>query len=116
VLRIERLRFAENLALALMGNTVPVKVLTAPLSAAELETRGLYEVLRAQGIRLHAAHQTIGAHTASAREAQLLGTDQGATMLTMDRTLWDPTGTVIELGRHSYLASRYSFEISLSLK
>ena len=116
VLRLQRLRLADGLPLAIMDNTVPVKVLSSALLADDLERAGLYELLRAQGVRFHSAHETIAARTATAREARLFEASRNATVLTMARTAYDPAGTVIEFGQHSYLASRYSFEINLYLK
>jgi DNA-binding GntR family transcriptional regulator len=116
VIALERLRSAEGSPLALMSNFVPVAVLHRPLVAEELEQHGLYEVLRDQGVRFHAAHQVIGARTATARESRLLRSARGVTVLTMARVASDVTGVVIAVSQHCSLARRYSFEISLSLK
>lgn len=116
VLRLRRVRSAEGYPLALMSNMIPIKVLAAPLIAEDLEAAGLYSVLRAQGVRFHTASQTIGARTASSKEASLLEIPRSSTMLIMSRTAWDPAGTAIEFGDHFYVASRYAFEINLSLK
>lgn len=116
VVRLQRVRSAEGQPLALMHNTIPAKVLAGPLTAAALESDGLYRLMRAQGVRFHTANQVIGARTATRQESVLLGCPRSTTMLVMSRTAWDPTGVTIEFGSHSYLASRYSFQISLSLK
>ncbi len=116
VLRIERLRSAEGAPLALMENALPTRVLAAPIDKAALEAYGLYHLLRNQGVRLQSAHEVIAARTATPREARLLQASRTATVLTMMRTAADAAGTIIELGRHTYLASRYSFEIDLWLK
>ena len=116
VLSLERLRLAEGRPLALMHNTIPLDVLAGPLTPAALESDGLYRLLRAQGVRFHTANQVVGARTATRQEASLLECSRSATVLVMFRTAWDPTGRTIEFGSHSYLASRYSFQISLSLK
>jgi len=116
VLHIERLRFAEGAPLALMENFVPVAVLGTAIDKASLESHGLYELFRQRGLRPQSAEETIGARTASAHEARLLRVGRNATVLTMTRTAADATGRILEIGRHIYLASRYSFEISLWLK
>jgi DNA-binding GntR family transcriptional regulator len=113
---LKRLRLAEGIPLAIMDNMIPVKVLAEPLEAEALEREGLYQLLRAQGIRLQSAHEVIAARTATAHEARLLEANRHATVLTMARTAKDAAGTVIEFGRHCYLASLYSFEIDLWLK
>ena len=56
----------------------------------------------------------VGAKSATAVEARLLGESRGAPMLTMSRTAWDEGGRAIEYGAHVYRASRYSFELTLT--
>ena len=85
VLRIERLRLADGQPIALMHNTLPLKVIGVPLTREQLLERGLYEVLRDQGIRLHFAHQTIGVRQATAREGRLLRLPRPSAVLTMVR-------------------------------
>lgn len=116
VLQIERLRYAEGAPLALMENTVPVALLGAPIDKAALEAHGLYDLFRERGIRPQSAEETIAARTATPREARLLKVGRSATVLTMMRVAADASGQIVELGRHTYLANRYSFEISLWLK
>lgn len=108
----ERIRFATGEPLALMHNAVPVDVL--PLRRDELETRGLYELLRAAGYVPRMADQVVGARAATAAEARLLGDPRGAPVLTMTRTAWDAGGRAVEYGSHIYRASRYSFALTLS--
>jgi DNA-binding GntR family transcriptional regulator len=108
----ERLRYAGGEPLAIMHNAVPVDVL--PLTEADLQTRGLYELLRAAGHIPRMANQLVGARAATAAEARLLGDPRGAPVLTMTRTAWDAAGRAVEFGSHLYRASRYSFEISLT--
>jgi DNA-binding GntR family transcriptional regulator len=112
VLSIERLRFADETPLALMHNYLPAKLLQGR-TEADLEQTGLYELLRSQGVQLHAADQVLAARRATAQEARLLRAPRSATVLTMTRTAFDPAGLPIEHGRHAYLADRYSFKMSL---
>lgn len=111
VLRIERLRYASGEPLALLHNWLPPG--PASLSAASLEERGLYEVLRAAGVRLRVANQRIGAKAASPAEARLLGERRGAPLITMVRTTYDDQGKAVEHGSHVYRASHYSLEVTL---
>ena len=83
----ERLRYAGGEPLAIMHNAVPVDVL--PLTEADLEQHGLYELLRAAGHMPRMANQVVGARAATAAEARLLGDPRGAPLLTMTRTAWD---------------------------
>lgn len=111
VLHLERVRYARGEPIARMRNDLPAKLI-APESA-ELQERGLYQLLRAAGVRMHAAQQSIGARVADAEEAEVLEETEGAALLTMQRTTYDQAGMVIEYGSHVYRASRYSFDLSL---
>ena len=59
VLAIERLRYADGQPLAIMRNWLPLGLVE--LDAGRLERAGLYQLMRAAGINLHLASQTIGA-------------------------------------------------------
>ena len=109
---LERLRYARGEPLARMRNYLPAELVPG-LATEALQERGLYQMLRAHGITLHAAAQTIGARAATLAEARLLGEAKGAPLLTMERTTYDERGRVVEYGTHIYRASRYSFELSL---
>lgn len=111
VLRLERLRSTHDEPIALMGNHLPADLLQP--TSETLQTNGLYQLMRAAGIRLHAAHQRIGARTATPHEAELLHEPEGAPLLTMERTTYDQTGRVVEHGAHVYRAAKYSFDLSL---
>jgi DNA-binding GntR family transcriptional regulator len=111
VVSIKRLRYAEDEPLALMHNYLPVGIVR--ITDEELRQRGLYQVLRENGVQLRIADQTIGARKATATEARLLGVPRNAPLLTMQRTAYDHTGRAIEYGSHLYRADRYFFEVSL---
>ncbi len=111
VVHIERLRSARGNPIAKMTNYLPADVVD--FDRAALETAGLYDLLRRNGVHLHSATQTVGARPASTAEARLLGEPRGAALLTMQRETLDDTGTVVEYATHLYAASRYSFEIHL---
>jgi GntR family transcriptional regulator len=111
VVAVERLRYADGQPLAIMRNWLPVGVVE--LTAERLERAGLYQLMRAAGIGLHLASQTIGARGATAAEARLLKAAKGEPLLTMSRTTYSENGQPVELGDHIYRASLYSFEIVL---
>ncbi|MFF8810872.1 GntR family transcriptional regulator [Streptomyces pactum] len=111
VVLIERVRLAHGEPVAHLRNHLPVGLLE--LDRAELAGTGLYRLLRAAGITLHSARQTVGARAATAEEGERLDEPAGAPLLTMERTAFDETGRPVEFGSHVYRASRYSFEFQL---
>jgi DNA-binding GntR family transcriptional regulator len=108
----ERLRSAGDEPLAIMRNHVPADLL--PLTPEDLEEQGLYNLLRANGLNLRIAKQSIGARAATAAEARALGETKGAPLLTMVRSAYDDQGRAVEHGDHIYRASRYSFDLTLT--
>jgi GntR family transcriptional regulator len=93
-----------------MHNFLPAALVH--LSIEMLEEHGLYELLRASGIRMYSASQRMCAKNASAAEARTLGENRGAALLTMERIAYDDTGRPVEFGQHLYRASRYAFTTS----
>jgi DNA-binding GntR family transcriptional regulator len=111
VIRLRRLRLTDSEPLALLTNHLPTDIVE--LTAERLEQHGLYETLRAAGVNLRIANQTIGARGATTAEAALLDERRGVPLLTMTRTAFDDKGRAIEYGTHVYRASRYSFTLTL---
>jgi DNA-binding GntR family transcriptional regulator len=114
VRRIERLRLAHGEPMAYLCNHLPADLLD--LDRSHLETTGLYRLMRAAGITLHSARQTIGARAATAAEAAGLDEPPRAPLLTMERVTYDDTGRPVEYAAHVYRASRYSFEFQLLVR
>jgi len=111
VLCAERLRFARGQPIAIMTNYLPKGLIS--LTQAELEATGLYRLLRAAGVTLHSATQSIGARNVTAAESRLLEETRAAALLTMTRTAHDDGGLAVEYGTHVNSASRYNFELTL---
>ena len=111
VLRIRRLRLADEVPLAILENYLPAAF--ADLGEEELGGAGLYHELRARGVVLRVARQRIGARKASNEEARLLDLGRNAPVLTMDRTAYDADGAAVEYGHHCYRPDLYSFEMTL---
>lgn len=107
---VRRLRTADGEPLALLTNYLRPDV--AP-SREELEDSGLYDALRARGITLTVARQTIGARLATAEEARVLHERPRAALLTMERLALDSSNSAVEYGSHVYRAARYSFSTTL---
>ncbi|WP_163572428.1 GntR family transcriptional regulator [Fodinicola feengrottensis] len=112
VVRLKRLRCAQGEPLALLTNFLPAGFVR--LTKKDLERAGLYELLKAAGIRLCTASQTIGAKNASNAEAQALQEGRRAALLTMTRVAYDERGVAVEFGHHLYRASRYTFAVSVA--
>jgi len=110
VLRMRRLRRADGEPIAVLTNFLPMTI--AP-TRAELEADGLYDCLRAHGVKPQVARQRIGARAATAAEARMLDEGPRAALLTMERTAFDESGEAVEFGQHIYRASRYAFETTL---
>ncbi len=106
-----RLRSVGNKPLALMENWVRDDV--AQLSEETLQERGMYDLLRTAGVNFRLAQQRIGAAVADEYQAEMLGCEPGAALVTMERTAVDDTGRNIETGHHVYRADSYSFEMTL---
>jgi DNA-binding GntR family transcriptional regulator len=114
VVRMRRQRTTDGVPVAVLENTLPGEF--ADISAAQLETAGLYQVLRARGVAIRIAKQTIGARRAHGDEAELLGIDRGHPVLTVERVAFDNSGRVVEIGHHCYRPDMYSFETTLVAK
>jgi DNA-binding GntR family transcriptional regulator len=111
VVSLERIRLADGEPIALLHNYLPAALVH--LSNDMLAQHGLYELLRASGIRLSSATQRMSAKTASAAEARALDEARGTALLTMERVAFDSAGRPVEFGQHVYRASRYAFTTSL---
>jgi GntR family transcriptional regulator len=111
VISISRLRYALDQPIARLNNYLSATQVS--ISTDALEAQGLYQLLRRSGVQLHSATQVIGARTATAAEARILGESRGSALLTMQRTAYDDHGSVVEYGNHIYSAARYSFHMSL---
>jgi DNA-binding GntR family transcriptional regulator len=112
VICLERIRLADGEPIALMRNHLPAALIH--LSTEMLTEHGLYELLRAAGIRLGSATQRMSAKNATAAEAKTLHEARGAALLTMERVAYDEGDHAVEFGQHLYRASRYAFTTSMA--
>ena len=112
VIRLERIRYANGLAVAVLRNHLPTELLH-DLDTQLLEATGLYRLLQAARINLHSAHQAIGAGAATAEDGEHLGQPEGAPLLIVRRTAYNAAGEPVEYGTHLYSAGRYVFEFQL---
>ncbi len=112
VARVDRLRFADGLPMALEYSSLPQDILADP---DKVET-SLYDVLRARGNAPTRAVQRITAVNLAAADAQLLHLPDGAAALRIDRTAYLPSGRPIEFTRGLYRSDIYDFVAELRLE
>lgn len=109
--RVVRLRSAGDSPLLLETSYVP-RSRCPGLEHEDLEQQSLYSLLELRyGHRLRAARQTVEAATASGYESELLGVDEGASMLVLEGvTVTDANGP-IEWFRAIYRGDRVKIAI-----
>ena len=110
MIKIRRLRIADGMPLAILTNHLPARL---AITEDDLADTGLYAALRARGVNLRVAHQTVSARLMTAEEGRLLSERRPAACLTALRIVYDDSGRLVEIGQHVYRASHYSLEVSL---
>lgn len=111
VARIERLRHADGVPMAIERSSLPVDILPHP----DRVDTSLYTVLREDGGAPVRAIQRITAINLAAHEAQLLNLAEGAAALRIDRTGYLASGRPIEFTRGLYRSDIYDFVAELRL-
>jgi len=111
LLHIARVRYAGVTPLALMHNWLPPR--HSDVTRPELESAGLYAVLRDRGVRPTVAQQSIGARMPTPLERRHLEIRGRRPVLTMSRLAYDAGGVAVELGDHSYRATDYTVDLMI---
>jgi GntR family transcriptional regulator, N-acetylglucosamine utilization regulator len=111
VSRIARLRLADDRPMAIEKAALPVDILPNPIAV----TTSLYEVLEQDGNRPVRAIQKISAINLSAADASLLGIEDGAAGLRIERISYLPSGRVVEFTKSIYRGDAYDFVAELRL-
>lgn len=111
VTEVGRIRYADGVPMALMRNWIPPSVGT--IGKDELNSQGLYQILRERGFIPQVGKQRISARKATQAEAAALDIESGAAVLTMERTAYDSMGRAIEHGEHLYRTDLYSLEFTV---
>ncbi len=114
VVYLRRQRSTDGVPVAILTNYLPPEL--ADITTAQLQERGLYEILRGRGVTIRVANQKIGARRAHGDESGLLDIDRGGPVLTMERVAYDASGRPVEFGHHCYRPDMYSFETTLVAK
>lgn len=104
-----RVRYAGDTPLAVLRNWLPSSY--GDLTVEQLESDGLYAILRSRGVRPVVARQSIGARMATAEERRLLRLGRSAPLLTMTRHAYDADGAAVEFGDHCYRSDQYSVDV-----
>ena len=111
VARIERLRSADGVPMALEYSSWPTDILPNP----EAVTGSLYDHVRALGhVPTHAV-QRVSAANLKVSEAQLLHMEAGKAVLRIDRTGYLASGRPVEFTRGLYRSDIYDFIAELRL-
>lgn len=105
VARIDRLRCADDVPMAIEYSTLPQDILPNP----EQVTTSLYTALRANFGAPVRAIQRVLAINLSTEEAALLQMEKGAAVLLIERTGYLPSGRPIEFTRGLYRSDLYDF-------
>lgn len=114
VVYLRRQRSTDGVPVAILVNCLPPEF--ADITTEQLESKGLYQILRARGVTIRVANQRIGARRAHGDESSLLDIDKGGPVLTMERVAYDASGKAFEVGQHCYRPDMYSFSTTLVAK
>lgn len=111
VARLERLRFGDDMPLAIERASISDEFLSDP----ELLVGSLYQALDRVSARPVRAMQRISATNLKDTDAALLGVPVGAAGLAIERVGYLASGRVVELTRSLYRGDAYDFIAELSL-
>lgn len=111
VARLERVRMADDLPLAIERATLSTAILPDP----EAVGSSLYAVLAERGLRPVRAVQRISAASLGAADAGLLGVPSGAAALRIERISYLASGRVVEFTRSLYRGDAYDFAAELRI-
>lgn len=110
--RIERLRSADGVPMALERSSLPEDILPDPGKV----TTSLYQILRASARAPTRAIQRVTAINLGQQDARLLNMPEGAAVLRIDRTAYLSSGRPIEFTRGIYRSDIYDFLAELRLE
>jgi GntR family transcriptional regulator len=116
VIRLERLRSADDLPIALEIDYLPHPRASGIYKRAkEVADGSLYSLMTSEGLIPYLAEQTFKAETASAREAELLRIRPSEPGLRLTSTTFDSTGSPILYSESFYPGNRYDFQVTLRI-
>jgi GntR family transcriptional regulator len=109
---IERLRLADDIPIAIERHNYPVEI-GRKLATYDLNQVTIYSVLEQNKVVLHTGEQRITAMPASKADAKLLDISENACVLVVERTIYDPSGKVVEYYSSTLRADRFAFCVKL---
>lgn len=108
VLRMERVRFADNIPICFEVATIPYHLIQS-LGKKEI-TSSLYKTLEGKKhIHVGKAEQTVSAMLASERIAEFLNIKRGEAILQLKQITYSQDGLPFEYVRTQYVAERFEF-------
>ncbi len=110
VVHMKRLRYGRGRPLAILNNILVASRAPVPTSLTE---SGLYEQLKAAGCTPSSGFQEVGARCVTLEEAELLLIDEGAAVITVERTVYTESGDVVGIEEDVYDASQYLLTFSV---
>lgn len=111
VARVERLRKADGIPMAIERASLSEKILPNP----EKVSSSLYAVLRSTGMQPVRAIQRISARCLEAVDAEILKIPIGSAGLKIERVSYKTTGQVVEFTRSVYRGDAYDFVAELQI-
>jgi len=111
VARVERLRKADGIPMAIERASLSEKILPNP----EEVSSSLYAVLRSTGMQPVRAIQRISARCLEAVDAEILKIPIGSAGLKIERVSYQTTGQVVEFTRSVYRGDAYDFVAELQI-
>lgn len=111
VLRFHRIRFADDVAMALEYSTVPANCLGSEGEVSE----SLYDALRRRNLHPVRALQRLRAVLLQQGQAALLGVEAGSPALLIERIGFAANGSAVESTRSFYRGDAYDFVAELGL-
>jgi len=111
VARLERVRVADGVPLAIERASLPAAVLPDPAAVGA----SLYAVLAERGLRPVRAVQRISAASLGAADAGLLEVAPGAATLRIERISYLASGRVVEFTRSLYRGDAYDFAAEMRI-
>jgi GntR family transcriptional regulator len=114
--RIDRLRYANEIPIALEMQYYPVEI-GLKLKEFDLDEAVIYELLEVSlGYRLWKAEQIITTVQPSGEEAKYLGVKESESVLQIERLTYDPADNLLEYLRGIFRGDMYAFRINLTRK